>query len=143
MASTLASEKFASKNKLTMHDHDPDGTSAVDVSWVDMRDYEGIAITVFKSVGTGNVSSFKILGNSASNGSGSDVELKVSTSTPAAVGDYATLEVTAAEIAALGTDLRYVSANLTCATATDECVVTYVRFGAKHATSGLTADSIA
>lgn len=143
MASTLASEKFGSKNAVTMYDHDPGVTTAVDVGWVDLRDYEGIHITVFKSVGTDAVSSFKILGNSASDGSGADVELKVSASTPAAVGDYAHLEVTAEEIGALGTDLRYVSANLVCDTGTDECVVTYVRFGSKRATSGLSADSIA
>lgn len=145
MVSALASEKFASNHSVTMYDFDPDGTDPVDVGWVDLRDYEGIHVTAFRSVGTGTIAAFQILGNSASDGSGSDVVLKSHAlgSAPDAVGDYIHLEVTAAELAALGTDLRYVSASLDLAVATDECVVTYIRYNSKRATSGLTADSIA
>ena len=144
MASTLDSQKFASKNAVTMYDFDPGATTAADVGWVDLRDYEGIHISVRHSVGTGAISTFKILGNSASDGSGTDVELKASTPTTAdAVGDTVHLEVTAAELAALGTDLRYVSASLSLATATDECVVTYVRYDSKRAAADLTSNVIA
>lgn len=144
MASTLDSQKFASRNKVNMYDFDPGGTSAVDVAWVDLRDYEGIHVSAMLSVGSSAISSFKLLGNSQSNGGGSDVELKVSSVTTAdAVGDTIHLEVTAEEMAALGTDLRYVSASIACGTATDECVVTYVRYGAKRATADLTDSVIA
>ena len=144
MASTLDSQKFASKNNVTMYDFDPGATAAADVAWVDLRDYEGIHISVMHSVGTGEISTFNILGNSASDGSGSDVELKASTPTTAdAVGDTVHLEVTAEELAALGTDLRYVSASVALGTGTDECVVTYVRYGAKHAAADKTANVIA
>lgn len=144
MVSALDSQKFASKNALTMYDFDPGGTSAVDVGWVDLRDYEGISVSAMVSVGTGGIGVFTILGNSESDGSGADVVLKSSTPTTAdAIGDTVHLEVTAAEVAALGTDLRYVSGAITMVTGTDECVVTYVRHGAKRATADLTANVIA
>lgn len=144
MVSTLDSQKFASRNALTMYEYDPGATTAADIAWVDMRDYEGIHVTAFLTVGTAAIGTFSLLGNSASDGSGSDVTLKTSAATTAdAVGDYIHLAVTAAELAALGTDLRYVSASVALGAGTDEAVVTYVRYNSKHATADLTADTIA
>jgi hypothetical protein len=144
MASALDSQKFGSKNAVTMYDFDPGATTATDVGWVDLRDYEGIHVSAMVSVGTGGISSFKILSNSASDGSGVDVEIKASTPTTAdAVGDTVHLEATAAEVGSLDADGRYVSAQLALATATDECVVTYIRYGSKRANLDETSDSIA
>lgn len=151
MASPQASDKLFSNLKITMYDHDPaDSTVATDVEWVDMRDYENFAVLTFASTLTGaGVTAFSILANSKSDGSGTDVTIKTHAvgSAPDAVGDYLVLECTAEEIAQEGADnseeLRYVSANLTCANAADENVVVYVRGGAKRACDGLTADTVA
>lgn len=145
MASSQENQKIKSRQKVTHYDFDPDATTATDVGWVDMRDYGRVLMSLFHSVGTGNVSSFKILANSQPDGSGTDVEVKAHdlTTQPDAVGDYVFLECTAQELAALGTDLRYVSANIALATATDECVVTYIQSDPRVAADGLTADSIA
>lgn len=141
----VTTQKFASRNAVTMYDFDPGGTSATDVGWVDMRDYEGIHVTVFRSVGTGDISAFTLLSNSAADGSGTDATVKTHAlgSAVDAVGDYIHLEVTAEEIADLDPDGRGVSASVALAVATDECVVTYVRYGAKRATADLTSDTIA
>jgi len=135
--------------KVTHYDFDPDGTSAVDVGWVDMRDFHNFMVSFFRTVGTSALT-YKILGNAQSNGGGTDVVIKTKTLTgvqPDAVGDYSFLEATIDEIIAAGKaagiDVRYVSANLTFATGTDEAVVTYIRGGAKKPQGSLTADAIA
>lgn len=144
MASTIASSKLKSELNCTMYDFDPGGTDPVDVGWVDMRDYESILIGVFHSVGTGAIDTFKILANTASDGGGTDVEVKAHAAPTAAdaVGDTIWLEATAADIQSVGTNLRYVSASVELATGTDECVVTYIRKGRRQY-DGLTADVIA
>lgn len=142
MAVATVTDQSSSIMAITQYDHDPDGTSAVDVAWVDMRDYGRFIASFFRTVGTSALT-YKILANSASDGSGSDVEIKAGSAAPDAVGDYAFLECTAEELLSAGSDLRYVTLNLTFATATDEGVVTYVRSMPRHATSSLTSDSIA
>lgn len=140
--------KLTSALKVTSYDHDPDGTSAVDVAWVDMRDFECFMVEFFRTVGTSALT-FTILANAASDGSGTDVTVKTVTpaAAPDATGDYVFAEVTATEIqaaaAAAGvSNARYVSANLTFATGTDEAVVTYIRGGGKKELNN-TADVVA
>lgn len=143
MAVQTASDKLSSTLAVTHYDFDPDGTNATDVAWVDMRDYEGILVTFTRTVGTGALDTFKLIANSASDGSGTDVEIKAHAvaSEPNAAGDYIFLEATAEEIGTAGTDLRYVSVSAEFATGTDEGVITYVR-KAKRKYAGLTADTI-
>jgi hypothetical protein len=144
MVSAIASEKLKAEVNATMYDFDPGGTDPVDVGWVDMRDYETILIGVMVSVGTGGIAAFKILANPASDGSGTDVEVKAHADPTVAdaVGDTVWLEATTADIQAVGDNLRYVSGSVDLVTGTDECVVTYIRRGL-HRKTGLTADVIA
>ena len=145
MASAVTTDKITSTMKVLHFDFDPDGSDAVDVSWQDMRDFAAILVSFFRTVGTGDLDAFKILGNSASDGSGTDAEIKDHAlgSQPDAVGDYIFLSALASEFSALGTDLRYVSANLEFATSTDEGVVTYILTQPKFQYQDLTADTIA
>jgi hypothetical protein len=126
-------------------DFDPNETAATDVSWQDMRDFGALLVQVFRSVGTGSLSSFTILANAQSDGSGTDYEVKAHAlgSAPDAVGDYISLDCLASEFPPLGTDLRYVSGAISLVTATDECVVVYVFGLPRFAYGSLTADSIA
>jgi len=142
MAVATSTDQSSTIMAITQYDHDPDATTATDVAWVDMRDYGKFIASFFRTVGTSALT-YKIIANSASDGSGTDVEIKAGSAAPDAVGDYAFLECTAEELLSAGTDLRYVSLNLTLATGTDEGVVTYIRSCPRHAQSGLTADSIA
>lgn len=151
MASIQASECFTARNAVTVYDHDPaDSTVATDVAWVDMRDYEEITVIAFASALTGSgVTAFKLLGNSAADGSGTDAEIKVHAvgSAPDAVGDYLVLSCTAEELKQASTSttgaIRYVSANLDCNNAADENVVIYIRSKPRFPRTGLTADTVA
>lgn len=135
--------------QVTIYDHDPAGgsTDLIDIAWVDMRDSDSILIGLFRTVGT-SACVLNVLANPDSAGGGTDVTVKSKTLTaaePDAVGDYTWIEVSQAEIAeadkATGT-ARYVSANVSLATGTDELVVVYIR-KPKHAKLDLTADVIA
>lgn len=150
MASPQGSDKLFSRLAMRMYDFDPDGTDPVDVAWVDMQNFRHFAVGLFRSVGTGSVAAFKILANTAADGSGTDVEIKAHAigSAPDAVGDQIWLECSAEEIAQEAADAgitgaRYVSAQVDLATGTDECVVLYVRGNARFAYDNLTADIIA
>ncbi len=145
------SSKLSEELKVTHYDYDPaDSTVLTDVGWVDMKDYDAFMVTTFASALTGNgVTVFKILANSDSAGGGTDVTVKTHAvgSAPDAVGDYLVLDCTKDEIiaaaAAAGVaNVRYVSAQLDCANAADEQVVTYIR-RAKLLASGNTADVVA
>ena len=149
MASPVSSEKLTANLAVTLYDFDPNGTTAVDVAWVDMRDFEHFMVGFFRTIGTGALDTFAILGNSASDGSGTDVTIvsKTISSEPDAVGDYIWLECTAEQIRQEGEDagqnLRYVTASVEFATGTDEGVIIYVRQPGRFAHQGLTADLIA
>ncbi len=143
MVSTQTNQKFLSRNIVTQYDFDPGDTNADDIAWVDMRDAGVFTCSFFRTIGTGALT-FQILANSASDGSGSDVVVKTwSGSQPDAVGDYVFLECTAQELAALGTDLRYVTASCAVATGTDEGVVTYIRSDLRFPRQDATADTVA
>lgn len=140
-----ASTDFMAANLLvTAYDFDPDGTDAVDVGWVDMRDCSHILVMFFRTVGTSALDTFKILANSDSAGGGTDSTIATHAvgSEPDAVGDYLFLECSAEQLSETGTDLRYVSASCEFATGTDEGVVVYIRWP-KRAYDALSADSVA
>ena len=139
-------DRLSESLKVTHYDEDAaTATNAHDIGWVDMKDYDAIMVTAFASALTGvGVTAFSILGNTASDGSGSDVTITSHAvgSAPDAVGDYLVLECNKDEIVAAGETLRYVSANVTMANAADENVVTYIR-RAKTLKASNTADVVA
>lgn len=148
MASAQESAKLTSTLKLDAFDFDPDSAAVQDVGFVDLQNFSHFLVQFARTVGTGNLDTFKILANSEADGSGTDVEVKVKTITsqPNAQADTVYLECTAEEVGALSTSsnrLRYVSAALEFATSTDEAAVTYIREAGRFANKDLTADTIA
>jgi hypothetical protein len=140
-------EKLTTSLKITHYDFDPNATSATDIAWVDMRDITKLLVSFFRTVGTSNLT-FTILANTASDGTGDEGTIFTKTFSagqPNAVGDYVFGEILAEQVAQKGTDdgkaYRYVSANLTVATGTDEGVVTYIA-EPRFAYENLTADSV-
>jgi hypothetical protein len=139
--------RLSEYSAITVYDLDPDATTATDVAWVDMSEWYHFRFLFIRTVGTSALTA-KIFANSAANGSGTDITVKTLTlaAQPDALVDMIQGEYTADDIAAAdvanGT-ARYVTANLTFATGTDEGVVVYERFGPRNATSGLTADIVA
>jgi hypothetical protein len=142
--------KARARAKRTMYDFDPDATTATDIAWVDMKDFATFLVGFFRTVGTSDLT-FKILANTASDGSGTDITVLTKTLTgvqPNALADYTWAEVTAEQVQAAakaaGIDnARYVTANLTFATGTDEGVVYYELGEPRFAYADLTADDIA
>ena len=149
MAVTTDFQDLKANLQVTAYDFDPGATTATDIEWVDMSQSTSILVGFFRTIGTG-ATTLALLGNPASDGSGSDLTIKTKTLTsaePNAVGDYTWLEVTEAEIAQAASDAgvaipQYVSASVSVATGTDEGVVIYIR-KPKHAKLDLTADNIA
>jgi hypothetical protein len=148
MASTRDIQKIRANIAIKAFDFDPDATSLTDVGWIDMLGFESFMATFVRTIGASAIV-FKILANDKSDGSGTDVIVKTKTvsAEPDAVGDQIHLEVNAEEIReacdAAGVDGRYVSAQISLATATDEGVVIYTRFNAKRPAADLTADIVA
>ena len=145
MASTITTEKLSTTLKVEQFDLDPGATTLTDVSFVDMRDFENFFCSFTRTVGT-SVIVFNLIANPESDGSGTDVIIKTSTfaaGQPNLVGDNIFLEMTAEEIVGLGTALRYVSANISFATGTDEAVVTYIRGGARYPQEALSVETVA
>lgn len=155
MASAYTTETFTSEVAVAMYDHDPDGTSAAVVTpdagtterWVDLRDFTEFTALAMSSTLTGNgISKLEIVAADDTSGTNITVIKDSGAVVCDAVGDYVVESCTSAEIgylsAASGYDLRYVAARLTVANSADEAVVTYIRSGALHKESGLTADAI-
>ena len=143
----MAIQKLSTTTKVLSYDFDPDATTATDIGWVDMRDYSEIMIQFFRTVGTSALT-LKILCNTASDGSGNEATVATKTFTagqPNATGDYVFLEAIENQIANLarvdGYAYRYVSANCTVATGTDEGVVTYI-LNPKYPQEDLSSDLI-
>lgn len=137
---SLLSERL----KVTQYDFDPDAATATDIAWVPVANVARILFSFFRTIGTSALTA-TVLGNSASNGGGTDRTIKTVTLTgvqPDAVADYTFAEVSREEIIATNEDIQYVSLNLTFATGTDEGVVTYIREMMTGIT-GNTANSIA
>lgn len=145
------SRKFIDRNKILVFDFDPDSADATDVSFEDFRDYEYLTVLAIRTIGTGALDGFRLLGNSDSGGADTDVVLKTHgvASEPNLIPDFLVLNVSSSEMAQEGSDaspeqgdLRFVSANLELATSTDEFIIVYIFSNAKHETQGLTADTI-
>lgn len=128
--------KLSEELAVSVYELDAEGPA--DVAWVPIGDFSSFMAVVMRSVGTGGLDDFRILGNTVANGSGTDVVLKdyADFGTLAdvnAVGDQAMLEVTQADLDAAksaGVSVKGISVSLGHVTATDESVIAYIRGGA-------------
>jgi hypothetical protein len=152
MASAVATDKFATRNKVLMYHHAPAAAAteqsvkagATTTTWQDMRDYEGFAVAAMTGllVGTGMI---ELSIYAAEDSSGTNAtEIKTTGAIAAdAVGDWAFLECSAEEIAqvgeAAGYNLRYVAAYIDCNHNDDECEVVYILTAPSRAADALTA----
>lgn len=142
MASTLATDKFSSTHYMRMYRLDPDVDTAVEAARLDLSPFDWFAVGYVKSIGTGNLDTFTLNAHDAASG-GTPVVVKTNTADPDAEDDFCFLELTKEELASLGTNLRWVSATIELATATDEATIVYVAGSARWPRAGLTANVIA
>ncbi len=144
MASSLSVNKILSSMKITQYDFDPDAATATAAGWVAMKNFGQLAVSFFRTVGTGDIT---LTINGATDASGSNstiIVTKTLTYQPDAVGNYVFLECLAEQInsvgKAAGYDFTHASAVITFETGTDEGVVTYIQGAPRFAYDGLTAD---
>ena len=149
MPGPQTSTHLFSRMKVKHYDFDPNATTPTDIAWVDMQNFRRFACSFFRTIGTGAVT-FRILANAQSTGGGTDVVIKqhAVAAEPDAVGDQLFLECSAEELAQEAADagiegVRYVTANVSVATSTDEGVVTYMLAEPRFVSDGLTADIVA
>ena len=146
MATGQTMQKQRSRAAFKMYDHDPAGgaTTVLAVAWVDMKDFGEFMATIFRTVGT-SATTFDIGASASADGSSAvAVVAHAVGDEPNAVGDQLHLEISAEQLAGMSTaGLRYVSARISCATGTDEFVVSYRRAKPRFAKDGLTADIVA
>jgi hypothetical protein len=143
MASAVATHKWRARNAARTYIHNPAAaTTAEVVAWVDMSLYGLFAAIVGFVSGTG-VLTFRIMASASSDGS-NPVEVKVHAAPTAADAedDNLSLECSSQELAALGTNLRYVGVEMDMDHADDICSVTYVRSEPRFAQESLTPDSL-
>lgn len=144
MVSAIAAQKLKSQLKVTQY-LSGDASTAKAIAFVDMLGYGAILIGVLAAALTGaGVTAFKIVASTVSAGTNPvDVVAHAVGSAPDAAGDYLWLEVTEEQLKEVGTDLRYVSAVVDAAHASDNIAVTYIRGLAKNQGADLTADHVA
>jgi hypothetical protein len=124
--------------------------TAVNSTWLDLRDYQGYGVLAMFSEKTGaGITALEIAASESSDGSSPTIIKSHDVGTaPDAEGDTLFLEVDqgdladAAAAADIG-DLRYVMTRITLDNASDEVAVTHIRRTPRYPKSGLTADEIA
>jgi len=102
-----------------------------------------VLVGLFRSVGAGTVSSFRIFVSDDAAGvtNATNVVSHALGSAPDAVGDTIWLEATGEQLRAASATALYWGVKVTLATSTDECVLSISQY-ARHASNGLTADYI-
>lgn len=146
--------KILAKNNVRLLDFDPDSGSAViatlnpaasekGLAFGALGGLEAVAVGLFRSVGTGTVSAFKIIvgDNAALTTNATDVVSHALGSAPDAVGDTVWLEATAEQLRAASASALYWGVSITLQTSTDECVLGVIQ-KPKDLYGGLTADYI-
>jgi hypothetical protein len=143
-------QKFGANWKTTVQAVTADHSTALDTNWLDMRDYETCAFILTPIALTGvGVTTVTVVGNSESDGTGTDGELIASaavSAAPDALGDYLFYEISAEQMADASTSttgrLRYVTIKITADNAADDTAVIAIR-KSKRPVSGLTVDTVA
>lgn len=148
--SALAVSKLAGEIWLDPIDFDPNVTTAVDVKWYpEFKNFGCLMAQIVRRIGTGAVTHFKIMGNTAVDGTGTDYDIKshAIASEPDALHDSLILEITADEVARVGDEagvrILAVSVSLRLASGTDEFVVNHVFGDPRYKHGALTADNVA
>ena len=141
MASPIATNVVKANIKVDSFVSTSGNNVAKNLNWVDMKNFNRMLITAMTAAGSAaGLTSFKIVACTTSDGLGTVVEIKNhSLAPPLTVSRPGTLECSAEEIKQLGSNLRYVSAQIISTAATDTVVATYVQTEPRFAHNGLTS----
>jgi len=152
MASAVATDKIATRNKILMYNHAPAAAAteqsikagATTTTWQAFRDYEAFGVGACVSVLGGN-GMIELSIYAATDSSGSDAtEIKTSGVIAAdALGDWAFQECSAEEVVQLGEaagyDFTHIVGYVDCHHADDEVTAVYILTAPTRAADALTA----
>lgn len=151
MAATYTADHLRSNALRRMVDFDPDATTATIVDLVPgsndelipIKDYRKFLFGLFRSVGTGSVTSFEVIAATDADGTGATaVVAHAIGSAPNAVGDTIWLECNVEQIHEVLSTATHVGVRIALVTATDECVVSVEASEPVFPRASLTADYI-
>jgi len=155
MATAVATEKLFANASIESFIHMPATGSteqsvkagATATTWRAMRDYEGFAVIAVQGVlgGSGMIELSIYAAEDASATNATEIKTTGVVACDA-IGDYTVLEVSMEEVQQLGVAAGYsfthVTAYIDSHHDDDEQGVTYIRYGAKRAYTGLTVETI-
>lgn len=151
MVATYARNHMLARSERRLLDFDPDSAAATLVTLNPAQTEKCLPIALFRSfvaglmrsVGTGSVTSFKIIAATAADGTGNTAVVAHAIGTaPDAVGDRIFLEVDVEQIREVLPAATHVGVEIALVTSTDECVVLFERADPLQMYSGLTSDYI-
>lgn len=156
MATAVTTNRVAANLAVKVYKHNPDTTAATVVSidagttknYVPMLNYSNFWLGVMNHLCTSASGPTLIEIVAATDSSGTNITVILASSTLACVtqGDFAQIEVSAEQIEevgrAAGFAFTHVTGRITTSNSGDEQGVCFIRYGAKSAASGLTANSI-
>jgi hypothetical protein len=156
MASAVTTNQVFGRTSLKLYDHDPGANTAVVVSgdggttknYLPMLNYGNFVLVAMNSVSTSSSGPTLVDIVAATDSSGTNKTIIVSSGTVASVtvGDNVCVECSAEQIEevgrAAGLAFTHVTGQITCSNSGDECVVLMGRFNAKSKQSALTANNI-
>lgn len=135
-----------SESKRVLLDFDPDSTAATATAYqslVALGGVDAVVAGLFRSVGTGTVSSFTLVAATSSTGAGAATVVSHAIgSAPNAVGDYIWLEASGEQIRAALANATHIAAKAGLATSTDECVISLELYGSYKGAVADTEDFI-
>ena len=134
MPSTAPADKLTSNLRVRSFDHDPGATTAVlltageSSAYQDMRDADCLLVVACASIVAGDgITLLEIVADDNTAFSSPTVIKAHAASATDAVGNFIVLEISDQDLQAVGEDgLRYATARLTNADATDEAIVTLI-----------------
>lgn len=150
MVSSVETQHLTSRLYWELTNFAPGSTSLQTGPWVDMGVASHLAVTFFRLTGTSAITNFQLVGNSASDGSGTTVVIVTKDLTgnqPDASGDQVHIEMSAEQLRAegekAGQSLRYGAIQLQVATGTDTGVLMYLRQPVRFMFDAMTPDKVA
>jgi len=136
-------KKLSTIMKVEMHDFDPGATTVTAVGWRAVSGFRTFMARLMRTIGT-SATTFDIAVATDSSGSGALAVITHAVgSEPDAVGDELFLECSIENMRETLATATHWSARISCATNTDEMVVTTIEADPQHPRTGLTADIVA
>jgi hypothetical protein len=153
MAANYSAEHLTSRLFVRSVDFDPDtgddsfvtlnpGASEACLSLTANGSPRRYLFDVFRSVGTGGVTTVTVIAATAADGTGAVTVKQVAATTANAVGDHVFVEVDVEQVKEVLAGATHIGLKIDLVTATDECVVTVIGAEGQFQYSGLTADYI-